>query len=143
MHHYPSATRQIGQNREHGDQGAQAAAAIVNDQFQAVFAPDALLFQLAQESQPACGILTVGQVPGQDFLAVAIGPDPQGDQEAALAAAFDRAAPVLAISPPLTGGAQLRESDGVQLEDGRGATLIGARGQTLQLMQALQQGALP
>ena len=58
-----------------GQGGAQATAAIVNDQFQAGFAAQALLFQLAQEGQPAFGVLAVGQVPGQDFLAPGFRPD--------------------------------------------------------------------
>ena len=44
-----------------GQGGAQATAAIVNDQFQAGFAAEALLFQLAQEGEPAFGIFAVGQ----------------------------------------------------------------------------------
>lgn len=59
--------------------GTQAATAIVNDRFQTVFTAQTLLLQLAQEGQPAFGIFSVGQVPGQNFLAAALRPDAQGD----------------------------------------------------------------
>jgi hypothetical protein len=73
---------------------------------------------------------------------IALRPDAQGDQETPLTPAFERAPPPLTVCPPLPGGAQLREPDGVRLQDRRGRALVGSRGQGLELVQAPQQGAL-
>jgi len=57
-------------------------------------------------------------------------------------AAVDQA-PAATIGPVLTGGAQLGEPNGVQLQDRRGGQFVSARRQGLELMQALEQSALP
>jgi len=134
----------FGSVEMNGIQGsAQATTAIVNDQFQAVFTAQALLLELAQEGQPAFEIFTVGQLPGQHFLATAFRPDAQGDQQAAFAPAFDGTAAAFAVGTPLARGTQLRKPDGIQLQNGWGAAFVSAWGEVLELMQALEQGALP
>ena len=121
----------------------QAAAAIVNDQFQADFATHPLFFQLAQEGQPALGVLAVGQVPSQDFLSCGVRPHAQSDQQTALAAAFDRAQAAFGVGAILASGAQLREPDGVQLEDRRRGALVSPWGQGLELVQTLSRVRWP
>ena len=59
---------------------AEAGSAIMDDEFQAVGPADAGGFQVAEKRQPGALILAVGQVPGQDFGPVAVGPDAQRNQ---------------------------------------------------------------
>ncbi len=54
---------------------AEAGTAIVDDEFEAIFAPDTQRFQFAEESQPVIFILLVGQTPGDDFGMFCLWPD--------------------------------------------------------------------
>src|SRR5690606_32913353 len=76
---------------------AEAGTAIMDDEFEAIFAPDAQRFQFAEESQPVAFILLVGQTPGDDFGVFCLWPDSQRNQNRALDTALDRSSPAFVV----------------------------------------------
>jgi hypothetical protein len=76
--------------KPHDFQGrAESLGPIVNNQFQAVLAADALGFQDLKEGDPFFRAFAGPELPRQDLAAVLVGPYPQGDHDGHLEASFD------------------------------------------------------
>ena len=111
-------TALLGGAKVDGVEGCtQAAAPVMDDQFQPMLATDAQRFEFAQESQPLRFILLGGQTPGQDFRPPRLRPDAQSNEDRSLDALFVGAAAPLAIEMVAAGRHQLRHPDGVHLQD--------------------------
>ncbi len=68
---------------------AETSTAIVDDEFEAVFAPDAQRFQFAEKSQPVHLILFDCLPPGEDLGVRLLWPHAQGNEKQTLDAALD------------------------------------------------------
>mgnify|MGYP001827654431 CR=1 FL=1 len=99
--------------------GAQAAAPVMDDQLQAVLMSDSLLFQDTEKIDPFVIVLTLAQLPEQDFAAVGVRPNPHGDENRAFEAPFYGPPTPFAVATDLTVGSQECDPDSINLQDGR------------------------
>jgi hypothetical protein len=113
----------------------------MDDQLQAILAPDALGFQDAQESGPFFVVFAVAQLPKQDLAAVCVRPKAHGDEKGAFEATFDRPFATFAVTTHLAIRAQHGHPDGIYLQDGGHILPIAVGIQMDELMQSLVQGA--
>ncbi|MCB0138163.1 MAG: hypothetical protein KDD75_23890, partial [Caldilineaceae bacterium] len=113
----------------------------MDDEFEAIFAPDTQRFQFTEKSQPVTFILLVGQTPGNDFGVLCLWPDAQCNENRALDTALDWSAAPFPVKAVASRREQLGHPDGIHLQHGWHRQRPIGSGSLAHLMQAPIQGA--
>ncbi len=132
-----------GSEVDGGKGSAETGAAVIDDEFESVFAADAQGLEIGEEGKPGGFVFVVSQAPGQDFCAIGVRPDAESAENGPFAALFARAAATFGVKTVGSCRHQLRHPDGIDLQNGSGRGQGVCDRQFSQLLETAVEGAQP